>query len=344
MKKPGITFFTVVMNRLHHLKQTLPENMEHNNEPSTRFLLLDYNSTDGLKDYILANFSKELQTGKLSYHRYAHARYFSHSHSRNLAVRHVNTTHVCNVDADNFTGKNFDTWLADLFTLNLGSVISAISNSHKIYGVFGRMAISLDQFNAVGGYDESFEGYGFEDYDLVSRLQENGAKKILIDDTRFLKALSHDNEDRLAMEWTKDQFHSVYRHQVNESMQAILYLFKDGTFHYGLLNEDFKAGEHYRYYLAGNSWQEGTWTRSDEHFHLQFRQFEVQFEQNDMYLTGHHHNLKKEQDPEGLQEAMLFHTNMANCCRYLLNKQRLKVRVNENGFGCGTTESILYHY
>ena len=344
MQRQELCFFTVVMNRLHHLRLTLPQNLADNQLNSTRFLILDYNSSDGLQEYILHNFSRELRQGKIAYHRYAHAKYFSHSHSRNLAVNHITAPFICNLDADNFTGPRFDEFLHEKFSKHKGAVISALSNPQQVYGAFGRMATRREDFVEVGGYDEAFEGYGFEDYDLVSRLEQNGIHKVLIDKAEHLKTVSHDNNDRVAREWTANQLQILYRQQVSDTVQVLLYLFKDNTMHYGVVNEDFAAGVHYRYSLAGDSWQKGAWEEDDRQLHIRFDGFEAKFEKNGSYLTGNNHYMKAESDVEKLQEAILFHTNMANCCRYLQNKKKNIIRVNENGFGYGKTEPLLFHY
>ncbi|MBL7698649.1 MAG: hypothetical protein JNK79_10830, partial [Chitinophagaceae bacterium] len=180
----------------------------------------------------------------------------------------------------------------------------------------------------------------FEDYDLVSRLEKNGLEKITISDTSFLGSLAHNNIDRVAREWTNDQLYILYRQQVNDTVQVLLYLFKDNTMHYGVVNEDFQAGTHYRYTLAGNSWQAGTWSADDNNLWIKFAGFEANFEKHGPYLTGNNHRLKIEDDPAKLEEAILFHTNMANCCRYIQNREGNLVRVNENGFGYGKTEKL----
>ena len=339
-----LCFLTVVMNRLHHLAQTLPVNLADNKLSSTNFLVLDYNSDDGLREYIFSNFRDEIQSGRLRYRRYADAKYFSHSHSRNLAVKLTEATYICNVDADNFTGPRFDEFLMQEFRKNPRVVISALSNPLNMYGAFGRMAARRTDFIEVGGYDETFEGYGFEDYDLVSRFEQSGLEIIRIDNAEFLETVSHDNNDRIASEWTNDQLQVLYRQQVNDSVQVLLYLFKDKTMHYGVVNEDFAAGVHYRYTLAGNSWQKGTWNEADGYVHIGFEGFEAKFEKKGVYLTGNNHQMKIESDAEKLQEAVLFHTNMANCCKYLMNKRNNRIRVNENGFGGGMIEPLLFHY
>ena len=58
------------MNRLSHLKETLFENIEKNiSYKNVEFILLDYNSTDGLEDWIKSNFKEYINKGILSYYK-----------------------------------------------------------------------------------------------------------------------------------------------------------------------------------------------------------------------------------------------------------------------------------
>ncbi|KKL80749.1 hypothetical protein LCGC14_2001600, partial [marine sediment metagenome] len=48
-----ISFCTTCMGRLYNLKETLPKNIEANGEyPNVEFVILDYNSSDGLGDWV----------------------------------------------------------------------------------------------------------------------------------------------------------------------------------------------------------------------------------------------------------------------------------------------------
>ena len=49
---------------------------------------------------------------------------------------------------------------------------------------------------AVNGYDEHFEGYGYEDFDLVNRLQLSGCDTFSINRDEYLLAIPHSNFDR----------------------------------------------------------------------------------------------------------------------------------------------------
>jgi len=83
-----ISFCTVCMNLLHHLKETLPQNLiDSENYEHLEFVLRDYNSDDGLVDYIKKNFSTYLLTGRLLYFRTLSPQNLNRSHSRNLAFQ-----------------------------------------------------------------------------------------------------------------------------------------------------------------------------------------------------------------------------------------------------------------
>ena len=60
------------------------------------------------------------------------------------------------------------------------------------------MAVRREDFEAVGGYDEAFTSYGFEDMDLASRLSMIGVPKRTIWQERFLRSIRHDHASRTA--------------------------------------------------------------------------------------------------------------------------------------------------
>ena len=78
------------------------------------FVLLDYNSTDGLEEWV-----KELQyyidTGILVYYRTEEPLNYHRTHSRNMAFRLSTGDIVCNLDADNFLGEGFASYILDIF-------------------------------------------------------------------------------------------------------------------------------------------------------------------------------------------------------------------------------------
>ncbi len=268
--RPSISFFTVVMNRLRDLKETLPVNLRDNKCAETTFFILDYDSQDGLSEYLVENFSSELKQGRLKYLRYGPVEYFSQAHSRNLSVQQLNAEYICNLDADNFSGRGFDLFLQEAFELVPGAVITGLDNNLQCHGAFGRMAVARQSFLDVGGYDEGFTGYGFEDYDLISRLKEKGCSEIAIENPDFLQVLPKHHDAGDTREWTGDHLERLYRQQLHNELQVLLYLFNDKTFHYGIVHETIAESGHHRYTLAGNAWQSGKWSETDVHLELHF--------------------------------------------------------------------------
>ena len=206
---PRLSFFTVCMGRLHHLKQTLLQNLAWNaDHPSLEHVLLDYSCPDDLGNWVQTELGDHLASGRVTYYRYDHAQFFSFSHSRNMAARLCRADVICNVDADNFTGPGYARYIDEQMKdkdLLVGcdfadGVFTPIVDDH---GWTGRMAVRRQAFLDAGGYDEDMVAWGYEDMDLYNRLQHRGLRCASID-RRFLNCLQHDNEERIAFTVVKD--------------------------------------------------------------------------------------------------------------------------------------------
>jgi hypothetical protein len=182
------------MGRLHHLKRTLPRNIVWNQDyPDLEFLLLDYNSPDGLEGWVRHKMAKYIESGRLVYCRESSAKHFLHSHSRNLAFKLATGDIVCNVDADNFTGAGFAAHLDDVF----GQRTRLICGGMNVSGLFGRIALRKEDFLNLGGYDEQFtEGWGLEDWDLIRRAICSGFARVSFGAEYAISAIGHSNTER----------------------------------------------------------------------------------------------------------------------------------------------------
>src|SRR5690606_18126835 len=114
------------------------------------------------------------------------------SHSKNLAFRLSDGEIVCFLDADNFTGKGFASFIIQHFANNRKTFLS-VDRSVQASDNFGRICVRREDFIRVRGYDESMVGYGWEDIDLINRLKQLGLAEAYISDTTFLKAITHSN-------------------------------------------------------------------------------------------------------------------------------------------------------
>ena len=169
-----ISFCTTCMGRLYNLKETLPQNIEDNkNYPNLEFVILDYNSNDGLWDWMKENMSHEIENGRVSYYRTEEPKYFSMAHSRNIAFKMATGDIVNNLDADNFTRnkeiKTTECWAEYLNRLANQQHEKVIFAKGK-RAMHGRIGFYKKEFiELLGGYDENLLGYGHDDHDLVQR-------------------------------------------------------------------------------------------------------------------------------------------------------------------------------
>lgn len=204
-----ISFCTTCKGRLHHLRQTLPRNMADN--PSgggieTEFVVLDYNSPDGLEDWIKGDPAMRdmMAAGRLVFARNPDPDHFRMAHAKNMAHRLATGDIVCNLDADNFTGVGFARHLGRLFGAAPDgavvrpdlSIMDALPLEAR--GAFGRIAVSRTNFTALGGYDESIRGWGGEDTNFLIRARALGLTTHLIERSDFLHTIAHGNEERFS--------------------------------------------------------------------------------------------------------------------------------------------------
>ena len=173
-KQYKISLCTTCMNRKDHLSQTLPKNIEDNKDyPNIEFVLLDYNSTDGLDDWIKSNMMDYIASGLLVYVRTEEPKGYSMAHSRNIAFKVASGDIVNNIDADNFTHKGFATYINKL--ANQMPEKAIFGKGKKM--LRGRLGFYKEEFiKLLGGYDEGFMGYGHDDHDLLHRAWGLGFK------------------------------------------------------------------------------------------------------------------------------------------------------------------------
>jgi hypothetical protein len=83
----------VCMNRLHQLKQTLMQNIADNADyEQLEFVVLDYNSKDGMEEWVKQNLAGQIKTGRVVYYKTIEPESWSPSHSKNLATLHPSKT------------------------------------------------------------------------------------------------------------------------------------------------------------------------------------------------------------------------------------------------------------
>ncbi len=179
--------------------QTLPANLANN--PHAKFVLLNYNSGDGLLDYVTTQHAADLASGRLVLYSHFEPQKFHMAHAKNMAHRlgiREGADILVNLDADNFTGPGFDAWLLEQFPRKgeyfAWSKMVKSGPDRMDRGITGRIAVTRNAFLMVGGYDEKHCDWGPDDEDFKCRLR-------LLDipsgevPAQFLKAVRH--TDRL---------------------------------------------------------------------------------------------------------------------------------------------------
>lgn len=174
-----LSYCISIMNRLHQLEKTLRENIDNSSDKS-EFIIIDYNSNDGLKNYIYTNFVKEILCGKLKYYYTEKIKIWHGSICKNTTHTRATGKYLINLDCDNFIGIDGDILILNAFYENGDDIIISQTNSIVSSGNGGRISISKENFINLGGYDESFYPMGYQDYDLIERAKKYGLKYINI--------------------------------------------------------------------------------------------------------------------------------------------------------------------
>lgn len=265
------------MNRLHHLKMTLRRNITDNEDyENIEFVLLDYSSTDNLKEWVYINFREELIFKKIVFIGCPGKIIFSHSHSKNIAFKMATGDIVCSINADHFTGKGFASFVNREFQFNKNIVLTTI-DQHKTErkflpakDVLGKVCVLKKDFINIRGFDESMTTYGFEDWDLVSRLEILGKKRVLIKQKKFLSFISHPDHERFDI--LENNGAEIFIKQISMSRSSILILYQNHTFKKGVLVDNLlECATNYETGISGGNylfdyeilnldWLEGKWS------------------------------------------------------------------------------------
>lgn len=338
---PKISFCTACMNRAHHLKQTLPKNIIDNSEyDNIEFVVLNYNSQDDLDQWIYNEMSEHLKNGKLKYYHTIEPSHFHMSHAKNAVAKLATGDLICNVDADNFIGEGFATYIASEFNAD-PNIFLSVSNTHSTHDCLGRICMKAKDFHSVKGYDESMKGYGFEDTDLNYRLTMLGLQQKFISDSGYLKALKHSDDERLKDEKNNLDIQDICVRHLNHYSSELWYLFKDGSLVKGTIIENrlknsrnienispMSRKHEYRFSILGNRWEYGHWqTSAADNVQIQTPARVISIGENKMEVPPG--KLIQIQEQERIREMIMFYSTISNRIKMYSNRSENKVRVNK---------------
>ena len=342
--KKKIAFCITCMNRLEHIQETLVKNMNDNFDVNeVEFILLDYNSSDGLEKWV-KTLGFFLDNKMLSYYRTTVSTTYHRSHSRNMAFRLSTADIVCNLDADNFLGNHFFEYILNTFEINKERKIFVTSNFHS-RDVFGRFCAYRDDFMRISGYDESLIGYGMEDIDLYDRLTKIGLEQEMFHGESFYNMISHSYEDRVSQEDRFNSFESLYLSYITPYLTRFLLLLKNNTYESGyLINNplcNFNILQHNtngvakrldlknRIVLDGQI-MTGKWVFQDNNIHLTLIDKVYSFHSDDSMISANEECFYKIGNIELSAVFLMYLSDAIN-----FNIKNNRHTVNPNGFGKG---------
>ncbi len=345
------------MNRVQHLQQTLPINILSNQDyENCEFVVLDYNSSDKVEEYIKEELYDYIQNKKLVYYKTIEPSYFKRSHSRNLAFKLAKGDLVCNLDADNYTGQGFATYLNSIFNIHKDFFLTGMmfNNSEFSKDVLGRVCLTKNKFNELKGYDERMEGYGFEDIDLYSRLELAGLKRKAID-RKYLTSIKHGNKCRILNEFAHNFLEEVLVSYLTPHATEFIIFYSNFCYNKFTLidnkrnhciegyNENlYSCPSIYKYDFSfkDDKVEEGTWMRSRSGIDIYSEKLEKLKYDNShtqyIFINGDKKQRFFELKNSDLIDAIIMCFNQIKN-RVIMDENQLNNRivVNEHGYGNG---------
>ena len=340
MKK--MAFCITCMNRLHHLKETIVRNITDNIHSDVEFVLLDYNSTDGLEEWV-KGLRDYIDSGVLNYYKTFDPPCYRRGHSRNMAFRLADAEIVCNLDADNYLGKDFASYFIELFETEKNTFYRMNPDSRD---TFGRVCVRKDDFIRIRGYDEEMEGYGFEDNDLFLRLKKSGLDQRIIFRQEFSNAIRHTDLERISEESMNKNVTAIYINHINPYSNEILLLYEDKTCKSGeivdnkhlnnnpaerdLLEE--VVGDNFAITLT-DGWHSGSWEERNNNLKIRMQDKEYQYVINDIVIMDSEKRFFRFTDEKNKTVLLKMFSEITN--RKKLNENMKSNEINPDGFGKG---------
>ena len=211
---PTLSFCITCKNRFHQIRQTLRKNLDDNGSHSAYidFVLVDFDSTDGLHEWVIDEFSTELASGYLKYYRTEELPLWHASVAKNTAHLCASGKILVNLDCDNFTGACGGVYLINTFIRKGNQIVTHQFNGRHGYGTFGRIAMLSEYFYLLCGYNESFDPMGFQDSDLIDRSVKMGLQYVLLNDDRYNLAIPNSKKESIALTGSTKFFMEMLEH------------------------------------------------------------------------------------------------------------------------------------
>lgn len=202
MDLPSLSFCTTCMGRLHHMKETLPANLERARAfPHVELMVVDYSSPDGFHEWLVGGYADEIRSGRIRYFRVPGRSLFNRSHARNVAWKNATGDFRFNLDADVSLEPGAIEGMFGALAQRPGQIENTgflfVDQAHTQLDLWGCIGAHREAFFRVGGYNEDFGArWGLEDDDFAHRLAESGVEFFPLPHAWF-RAIAHGDDERV---------------------------------------------------------------------------------------------------------------------------------------------------
>jgi hypothetical protein len=180
------SIITTCKGRLEHLRQSLPRFLA---QPDAEVIVVDYNCPDRTAEIVARDFPAARIV------MVPEAQGFNLAEARNRGAAVASGTWLAFLDADVLITNDFMSRLSQL-AMDHGCFHRFRCEGADRYHASGSCVVARADFEAVGGYDAVFEGYGGEDDDLYFRLRLLPRRLDILDGALIAGILKHDNRAR----------------------------------------------------------------------------------------------------------------------------------------------------
>ncbi len=200
--KPVLSLVIPCKGRLAQLQQSLPRLLKQSagtTAPGTllQSIVVDYNCPEHCGDWVRQNHPAALVA------HVPQVADFNTACARNTGARHATAPWIGFVDADVLLAPGF--LAAVLPKLIDNTVLLAPAGT---YDLGGFVICPTAMFHTLGGYDETYEGWGCEDRDFQLRLTAFGGLPEVLP-AHLMSGISHPDADRTRFHEVQDRFLSL---------------------------------------------------------------------------------------------------------------------------------------
>lgn len=205
--KKKLTFVMALMNRKHQIEETLIKNLEDNWEDreNVEFVLMDVSSKDGFREWLQEqDLNKYTKSGYLRCFETDVIDTWHASIGKNTAAHQAHGRIIVTLDCDNFTGFRGGNFVIQHFEKHNYNCVMHQFDWNPKNGNFGRIALTKNKFDKIGGYDQSLLPMGYQDWDIIKRAEAIGCEYINPTDAGYNQAITNEGGKELSMANTID--------------------------------------------------------------------------------------------------------------------------------------------